>query len=123
MGFRGRQAIPKPTAAAPARPHHHIPSQLSLHTPGKSNGYSSFLACAGGAKSEGKEKKNYYKCSTNYESRGRAFVPALLDFALSLVFPQLRLGATGTPGLAKALLAPRGQTGSAQAREPPGFKI
>lgn len=83
VGLRGRQAIPEPQL-------HPTPScrGSALHTPGKSNGCSSFLPCAGGAKSEGKGKKNYYKCSTNYESRGRAFVPASLGFALSLVFPQ-----------------------------------
>lgn len=80
VGFRGRQAIPKPTAAAPARPHHPIPSQLpqsgsALHTPGKSNGYSSFLACAGGAKSEGKGKK---KITTN--------VPPIMSHEAELLF-------------------------------------
>lgn len=54
---------------------HPIPSQLSLHTPGKSNGYSSFLACAGGAKSEGKGKK---KITTN--------VPPIMSHEAELLF-------------------------------------
>lgn len=52
-----------PTASAPARPHRPEPvpaaaaAQASLYKPGKSNGYSSFLARTRGAKAEGKGKK------------------------------------------------------------------
>lgn len=91
----GSETIPKPTAAAPARPQHPSPAQLLLQP---STRLASLTGTAASwhvlqepsLRGREKKKKNYYKCSTNYESRGWAFVPALLDFALSLVFPRLR---------------------------------